>query len=358
MKQSIPADRGRVVSCLLLLVLALTGCRKDEVVVYQTPKEPAPVPTAAATPHGTADVPQIQWQKPAPWQEQPAGGMRFASFLVPGDGGQQGSVSVVPLGGVVGKELDIVNIFREGGKLPPLTDAELTQVSSRVTFGALEGKLFDMASPEAGESRLLVAVLNQGEAAWYFRFSGPGALVEKEKAGFLEFLNSVKLGEAVASALPAGHPPGSPPATAAADSKAGKPEWTVPAGWQEAPPTQMVLARFQVSADDGKAEITVSTFPGDVGGLVANVNRWRGQIGLGPINQAEVDKLVTSLDASGSKAMLVDMIGQKDNRKIRLVGAIVPRAGRTWFYKLLGDEAAAGREKKALTRFVQSVRYP
>jgi hypothetical protein len=38
-----------------------------------------------------------------------------------------------------------------------------------------------------------------------------------------------------------------------------------------------------VSDPDGKAEVTVSAFPGDTGGLLANLNRWRGQIGLEPV---------------------------------------------------------------------------
>jgi hypothetical protein len=304
-------------------------------------------------------APEIQWQKPASWQEQPASGMRFAGFLVAGEGGLQGSVSVIPLADVAGKEIDIVNIFREGAKLPPLGEADLGKFMNRIPFGALSGRLYDMAPEDANQPRLLVAVLDQPGAAWYFRFSGPAGLVQQQKPEFLEFLNSVKLGAPAAAALPAGHPPASTPAASAPSATvAGKPQWTVPAGWQEAPPTQMILARFQVSADDGKAEITVSSFPGDVGGLAANVNRWRGQIGLAPVEASEVDKLVTPLDVPGGKAMLVDMTGQKDNRKIRLVGAVVPRAGQTWFYKLLGDEAVAGREKEALALFVRSVRYP
>jgi hypothetical protein len=60
-----------------------------------------------------------------------------------------------------------------------------------------------------------------------------------------------------------------------ADLDPTAPEWTVPEGWQETPPTQMLISRFEVNADDGQVEITVSAFPGDVGGTVANVNRWR-----------------------------------------------------------------------------------
>jgi hypothetical protein len=357
---------GRQLSAgLVVATLALAGCRKEEVAVYQTPKEQPRAADPLATPHGGQAIPQIQWQKPADWQEQPTSGMRYAGFVVPGEGGEQVTVAVVPLAGVTGKELDIVNIFREGAQWGPMTEADLAQVTEKVPFGALQGKLFDLASPEGSPVRLLVAVLDQDTGSWYFRFSGPAALVAKRKPEFLAFLNSVKLGEPTAASLPAGHPAVSAGAAVPrgqvplpSGPASDKPEWTVPVGWKEVPPTQMILARFQVAADDGKAEITISSFPGEVGGLVANVNRWRGQIGLAPADQAEVDKLVAPLDLPGGKAMLVDMTGQKDNHRIRLVGVIVPRAGKTWFYKLLGDDVVAGREKEVLTRFLQSVRYP
>jgi hypothetical protein len=118
----------------------------------------------------------------------------------------------------------------------------------------------------------------------------------------------------------------------------------------------MLIGRFLVRAPEGHAEVTVSAFPGDVGGYVANVNRWRRQINLDPVSPAEVDQLIGPLDLAGSQAMLVDMTGQKEGRSVRLIGAIVPRSDRTWFYKLLGDEAVAGREKAAFVKFVEGAR--
>jgi hypothetical protein len=132
----------------------------------------------------------------------------------------------------------------------------------------------------------------------------------------------------------------------------------VPSGWQELPATQMLLAKFQTASAGGKAEITVSRFPGDVGGMPANVNRWRSQIGLAPLPLDEAARLASPLDVLGGKAMLVDVSGDKAGQKIRLIGVIVPRDGQTWFFKLLGDDAVAEREKAAFLKFVQTVRYP
>jgi hypothetical protein len=94
----------------------------------------------------------------------------------------------------------------------------------------------------------------------------------------------------------------------------------------------------------------VSIFPSDTGGLASNVDRWRGQLGLGPATEAELKQLVTPLDPAEPRATLVDM---KNNGR-QLIGAIVPRGGRWFFYKLLGDEAAVTPQKDAFVKFVKS----
>src|SRR6185436_15915682 len=98
-----------------------------------------------------------------------------------------------------------------------------------------------------------------------------------------------------------------------------------------------------------------STSAGDGGGLVANVNRWRQQLGLGAVSEAEVGNSLTSVDVSGGKATLVDMTGKdaKTGEPARLIAAIVPRQGQTWFFKLMGDAKVVEREKDAFTSFVR-----
>jgi hypothetical protein len=119
----------------------------------------------------------------------------------------------------------------------------------------------------------------------------------------------------------------------------------------------MQIGRLTVSAADGKLEVTVAAFPGSVGGNVANVNRWRRQIGLGELSEADATRALTPLDVPGAKAMLVEMSNERDGRKTRVIGVIWPRGGQTWFFKLTGDDAVAEREKAAFVRFVQSVRH-
>ena len=83
-----------------------------------------------------------------------------------------------------------------------------------------------------------------------------------------------------------------------------KPEWIVPPGWRETPPTRFLLAKFVTAGGDGaKAEVNVTALNGDGGGLPANVNRWRSQVGLGPVTEAELAQLLAPLDLAGGQVM-------------------------------------------------------
>jgi hypothetical protein len=122
----------------------------------------------------------------------------------------------------------------------------------------------------------------------------------------------------------------------------------------------MLLAKYVVGPE-GKAgaEITISAFPGDTGGIEANVNRWRRQIGLQGVSGEELQQLLSPLELSEGTATVVDMAGTSmdQGEPSRLVAATVPRGGETWFYKLLGPESLVASQKEAFLEFVRSADY-
>jgi len=353
----------------ILCAALLVSCGREEIRVYRVPKEKLPEPAPAqAQAHGT---PHLHYETPDGWTELPAGGMRAAAFSVPGKDNRKLDVSAIPLPGMGASMEAVVNIWREQVNLPPVNEEEAARLVQEVAIGEGKGELFDIASAEPltdGQlkRRILVAALKDGSTTWFFKMAGDDESVNEQKAAFLAFLKSVSIDhgshatreETRFTSTNVKEPPGQ--RTQPVNTSDAKPVWNIPASWKEVPPTQMVLAKFLVTGEGGKAEITVSSFPGDVGGALANVNRWRGQLGLAPVDQKEMEAMVSSLDVSGGKAILIDMSGQdvKSGQKARLIGAILPRGDRTWFYKLMGDEPIAAGEKAAFTSFVQSAKYP
>jgi hypothetical protein len=164
--------------------------------------------------------------------------------------------------------------------------------------------------------------------------------------------------------LPPSHPPiddmGAMSAAGLASAGAGQPVWNVPPGWQSVAAGQFLAAKFVVAGSDGEeAAVNVSNSEGEGGGLVNNVNRWRRQLGLDELSEADVNRLVTTADVPGGKTLLVDMSGTdaRTGQPTRLVGAMVSVGSRTWFYKLMGNDKLVAREKTAFTNFVETAKY-
>ena len=373
---------------LALCIGVFAGCGRNDIQVYRVAKaQEAGLPSAL--PQGHPDIsagtgsPTLKYKVPSGWQEVAPGEMRAASFRVAGRNGKQADVSVIPLPGMAGSDLDNVNRWRGQVGVKSVSSEELTKLAQPVEVDHQSAQLYEQAgeSPGSGDkTRILAAIARRDGTTWFLKMTGDDALVAEQKPAFIEFLQSVTLPSATAQmGLPASHPPidvGSqlPPShppiggagmeaqnAPAASSGQDKPNWQVPSGWQETPGGQFLVAKFLIrGAGDAQAAINVSMSAGDGGGLLANLNRWRGQLGLAPVAGADLSKQVQPLDVPGSQATLADIAGTdaRTGQKARLLAAVVPQGQQTWFYKLMGDEQVVEQQKEAFTKFVQTVKYP
>lgn len=349
------ASGWSVAACLLAL---LTGCSPDPVRVYKAPKEVSS---------------NLAWELPAGWKEQPGGEMRVASFAISGEGDKKAEVAIIPLPLIEGRATEFVNLWCEQLKIKALSAEEAAKLQQPVAIGSESGQMFDLAGTEKViedkfAMRIVAATLNRSSSTWFIKMSGEAGLVGDNKAAFVQFLKSLNLpatppqrnmahggagGDPHGGMAPQGGAAPQGAAPAAEGESEAPPQWTVPPQWKTKPAGQMLLATFTVGADSTPGTVTVSAFPGSVGGPLANVNRWRNQIGLTPATEAELPKLLTPLQLESGEASLVDF----SNGPNRLIAVMQPHGGKTWFYKLLGPETVVGTEKEAFINFVKSVRY-
>lgn len=132
--------------------------------------------------------------------------------------------------------------------------------------------------------------------------------------------------------------------------------WDLPAGWIEEPATPPRYASFAIPGADGApADMSVTSFPGDAGGDLANVNRWRGQIGLPPWSEAELASGAQRITAVGQEILLVELEGP--DRQTSVLGAILRQREKTWFFKMTGPSALVGAQKDSFAKFLQSLRF-
>ena len=165
--------------------------------------------------------------------------------------------------------------------------------------------------------------------------------------------------------LPPGHPPLGAPAAPGADAMANTAvptggdslTWTAPAAWTAMPDRPMRKATYAIKGTDGTAaDLSITAFPGDTGGLLPNLNRWRGQISLPPLAENQLDAHREHIDIGSLHVDVADFAGTANGAPTRIIGAVVPLDGETWFFKLTGPDALVAKEKPAFLEFLRTVR--
>ena len=131
--------------------------------------------------------------------------------------------------------------------------------------------------------------------------------------------------------------------------------WSAPASWKPKAASAMRKGSYTVGEAGAEADLSITAFPGDVGGEAANVNRWRGQVSLPPLAEAEIAANVTRTNANGLAITIVDFAG-KGASAPRVLGAIVPFQGATWFFKIIGPDAVVAKAREDFLAFVKTVK--
>ncbi len=146
---------------------------------------------------------------------------------------------------------------------------------------------------------------------------------------------------------PGGDPHGGP--HGGAPQAAPKFKWEVPLGWKEVAATRMRAANFKIERD-AALECYLTALPGMAGGVVANINRWRKQIGLEAMAQHDIVGL-PKRQFLGRAALFVDLqgtfsgMGGAKRDGYRMLGLILERPGQTVFLKMTGPARSVEAER-------------
>jgi hypothetical protein len=148
---------------------------------------------------------------------------------------------------------------------------------------------------------------------------------------------------------------------AAPATSAGSPfRWDMPEGWQEIAPTSMRVANFRFG-DDGAGECYLTALPGSGGGAVANINRWRGQMGLEPWTEDDIAALPTTMFLTQDAPFVsVDGVfsgmGSAPKEGYRLLGTLLSSEQFTLFVKMIGPADVVKKEEENFKLFCSSLR--
>ena len=153
---------------------------------------------------------------------------------------------------------------------------------------------------------------------------------------------------------------GAPPAAAPALESV---HWTTPEGWESATGSGNRLGTITVPQDGAEEPITgtITMFPGDVGGIEANVDRWIGQLGIEHPGADARDEFLNAqtsfVTEGGYPALLLDFrtLETAEKAEKSMLAAIVTRDDSTVFVKFTANAASMDSVKPGFLALTKSI---
>jgi hypothetical protein len=125
-------------------------------------------------------------------------------------------------------------------------------------------------------------------------------------------------------------------------------------------------AEFAVTDGPQAASVTLITFPANEGSLiadpVANINRWRGELGLSAIQKESLGTATEAIDVDGQPATYAPMIpdaakAEESKANEATLAAIVKTGRQIWFIKMKGDREVVKKHQDEFKAFLKSLKF-
>lgn len=130
--------------------------------------------------------------------------------------------------------------------------------------------------------------------------------------------------------------------------------WKVPEDWKPEKNGQFVTAAYTLP---GGGRVTISKLSGDGGGLTANLNRWRGQLGFKPLPDNEVTGQPLKITDSQEVMQLFNLTSENASADADgILAGILPLKTETWYFKFSGPVGVLRTSEGLFADFLRSIR--
>lgn len=359
--------------CVLLAVLALVpGCgqAKGPIPITEKRERIQPLSPALLTASPAQRFRQqamvappdtsipFDYELPAGWVEREKTQFRLLHFSLEDTPEAECFLSVLP--GEAGGAVENINRWRAQlgqGPLTPEETAALPQIpllGTTAAFVEADGTYTGMGDQPAAEGyRLYGAILQTGGNSIFVKMTGPAEALENQRDAFKQFCASLDIkteaprGGELAAAGPAPSP-ATPPFS-----------WTAPESWRQTPDRPMRLVTF-TAGPNGEAECFVTVLSNTGGGIAANINRWRGQMGLEPLPEMAIAELPV-VETLGEQGVLLEAkgtytgMGESREPGWMMLGLALVHEGQGIFVKMTGPEGVVAQERDNFIAFCKSI---
>lgn len=335
------------------LILSLTAfslsCKDEEIRTYRVAADDHTSQTIVSTPSADLAPPKtagsLRWQALEGWKEETPGQFQTALYRL----SEKVNVSVSSLPGEAGGESANVNRWRRQVGLDAVED-----VGGRilgVEGDSISAKWFEIM----GESNsIIAAIISLPTETWFFKLNAPTGEIEPRKEEFMTFLSTVSFGSEV---------PEPPSAPAPPSNDKPKISLEAPEGWEKSEGSSMRVASFRIPGNNTlDGDVSVVPLFGQAGTALENVNRWRGQLKLPPL-ESEADPALGEIKKGSSGDVLIThMVSDGpllDGDKKGAISTGILKAGDyTWFFKMGGDATLIKANRAKFEAFALTAEIP
>lgn len=373
---------------LICLSISLFGCDRNREPAPITEVRPAPEPSVpidpelsdarrfgypenpmevAESPTQSPQAAELAWETPPGWREIEPTEFRNPNFAVERHPQIQAYVTV--LEGEGGGLAANINRWRRQMNLEPVSPEEAIDqlpiefLDSPGLIVQLDGVYQGMGEDHIDPASMMgVLTISHGRLVT-FKAVGPSEAIVDERENILSLAISMHWETGISphgmGDLPPGHPEiAAQPADPAQPLDPAQLEWTLPEGWTPGPERAMRLVNLKVG-DEGECYITL--LQGDAGGIAANFNRWRTQMGLEPVAPEEFEQLET-LEVLGQPSPLIELqgnyqgMGDASLDQAAMLGLICPLGQQSLFIKLICLQENLPEQREKFREFCLSLR--
>jgi hypothetical protein len=296
---------------------------------------------------------------PEGWVQVPPGEMQNAAFAV--DANDPKLIVSLSTFGMISPVLS--NVVRWEGQLglPASTADDLSKVVVQSQNNGLEIDSVDLKSPPPADGsqgrRMLASIIASPSQQWFLKFSGPASKIEAHKSQYDAFLKSISLTQTPA---PVATPtPATPTQPGTGTDVAEFSAYTLPPGWTRDPQEHaMRLATFKASDGAQSADVIITMLSAQFGSPEANLTRWHGEVGLGPVDDASKVPS-TPVKVGGVGGLLFDFTSanpEAPDAKQAVIAEVI-KDNHSFFFKLIGPAKLVEQQKKSFDSFLQSVQF-
>ena len=274
----------------------------------------------------------LRWLAPETWEEETPGQFQVALYRIAP--GITAAVSRFP--GDAGGTAANVNRWRGQVGLEPSPDTVgegiALEIDSQARWYELKG----------AERSILAAIIPVDSEAWFFKLDTPTVALDTVRPGFMDFLKSVEIGSVAAAEMPSL-------------------DLRPPAGWQkqEATPPRFATYRIPATGHDGiDGDVSIVPFPGQGGSNLENINLWRAQLRLPPLEKEDDPALGETTPSPVGAITLVHMTSAEPlftgDRRAAISAAILRTGEVTWFFKIAGESSMVAANRAKFVEFVRT----